>query len=426
MADYKLSFTAEQINEKLGKIDKLVKTVNGIEPDASGNVELTGGGGYATEQYVQNYAQPKGNYLTDAPVDSVNGKTGAVKLTASDVGALPNTTVIPTVPTKVSAFTNDAGYLTKHQDISGKADKTGLTLGIYTDGLIYLFVDGNPVGTGIELPTGGGDVYGYVDSENSIVLTGALENGTYNIKYEMEDGSTIDIGDLVLDTNVYYSITSKLTNCSNGNSATKVTEGSAYNTTITASSGYTLSSVTVTMGGTDVSSTAVSGGNISIANVTGNIVITATAVASGSSYTNQIPISTDANGNVLGIKTGYRLSLSSGTEKTDANYKCTGFIPVKINDIVRIKNIDLTDENATNIIGYDTNKQPYRGGVSSGGYGLPLYYLFVTHGTNDGDVYTATLRSTISNAFGEDVAYIRIGSKSITSESILTVNQEIV
>lgn len=31
---------------------------------------------------------------------------------------------IPTVPSKVSAFTNDAGYLTEHQDISGKADQT--------------------------------------------------------------------------------------------------------------------------------------------------------------------------------------------------------------------------------------------------------------------------------------------------------------
>lgn len=31
---------------------------------------------------------------------------------------------IPTVPTNVSAFTNDAGYLTEHQDISGKEDKT--------------------------------------------------------------------------------------------------------------------------------------------------------------------------------------------------------------------------------------------------------------------------------------------------------------
>jgi hypothetical protein len=31
---------------------------------------------------------------------------------------------IPTIPTNVSAFTNDAGYLTQHQDISGKEDST--------------------------------------------------------------------------------------------------------------------------------------------------------------------------------------------------------------------------------------------------------------------------------------------------------------
>lgn len=40
-------------------------------------------------------AQPKGEYLTKAPVDSVNGKTGAVNLTASDVGALPSTYTPP-------------------------------------------------------------------------------------------------------------------------------------------------------------------------------------------------------------------------------------------------------------------------------------------------------------------------------------------
>lgn len=30
--------------------------------------------------------------------------------------------IIPTIPTNVSAFNNDAGYLTQHQDISGKLD----------------------------------------------------------------------------------------------------------------------------------------------------------------------------------------------------------------------------------------------------------------------------------------------------------------
>lgn len=42
-------------------------------------------------------------------VDSVNGKTGDVVLNAADVGALPNTTIIPS---KTSQLTNDSGYIT--------------------------------------------------------------------------------------------------------------------------------------------------------------------------------------------------------------------------------------------------------------------------------------------------------------------------
>lgn len=46
--------------------------------------------------------------------------------TAADVGALPDTTVIPTVPTNVSAFTNDAGYAKKSDipSLDGYATET--------------------------------------------------------------------------------------------------------------------------------------------------------------------------------------------------------------------------------------------------------------------------------------------------------------
>mgnify|MGYP002769365116 CR=1 FL=1 len=47
--------------------------------------------------------------LEKAPVTSVNSKTGAVQLNASDVGALPDTTVIPS---KTSELDNDSGYIT--------------------------------------------------------------------------------------------------------------------------------------------------------------------------------------------------------------------------------------------------------------------------------------------------------------------------
>lgn len=82
-----------------------------------------------------------------------------------------------------------------------KVDKlfSGISLGIASDGLIYIFVDGSPVGTGIQQGQSG-DVFGYVDENNTIVLNGDLADGTYSIKYEMEDGSTVDIGVLVLDS----------------------------------------------------------------------------------------------------------------------------------------------------------------------------------------------------------------------------------
>lgn len=48
--------------------------------------------------------------LEKAPVTSVNSKTGAVQLNASDVGALPDTTVIPS---KTSQLDNDSGFITE-------------------------------------------------------------------------------------------------------------------------------------------------------------------------------------------------------------------------------------------------------------------------------------------------------------------------
>lgn len=61
--------------------------------------------------------------LESAPVTSVNTKTGAVVLDALDVGALPDTT---SIPTKTSDLTNDSGYITS-DDVPVKSvnGKTG-------------------------------------------------------------------------------------------------------------------------------------------------------------------------------------------------------------------------------------------------------------------------------------------------------------
>ena len=76
---------------------------------------------------------------------------------------------------------------------------------------------------------------------------------------------------------VTYSITNNLTNVTNSNSASSVDSGSSYSATLTPTDGYTLSSVTITMGGSDITSTAYSNSSISISSVTGDIVITANA-----------------------------------------------------------------------------------------------------------------------------------------------------
>lgn len=79
-----------------------------------------------------------------------------------------------------------------------------------------------------------------------------------------------------------YAITNNLTNCTTNNAVTSVTDGDSYTATLTAADGYALNSVVVTMGGTDITSTAYSGSVITIASVTGDVSIVATAVAAES------------------------------------------------------------------------------------------------------------------------------------------------
>ena len=59
--------------------------------------------------------------MINGAVVSVNGQTGDVVLTASDVGALPDSTVIPT---KTSELINDSGYITT-VPVTSVNNKTG-------------------------------------------------------------------------------------------------------------------------------------------------------------------------------------------------------------------------------------------------------------------------------------------------------------
>ncbi len=132
--------TAEQLTHIEDGIVELEKTVENI-PD-SGDVDLTG---YATEKWVCESYQPKGNYLTTVPdgyakaediptkpedigaqpsgnyltketdptVPSWAKQQNKPTYTASEVGALPNNTKIPS---KTSDLTNDSGFITGYTE----------------------------------------------------------------------------------------------------------------------------------------------------------------------------------------------------------------------------------------------------------------------------------------------------------------------
>lgn len=130
-----------------------------------------------------------------------------------------------------------------------------------------------------------GDEYSYSESSRTIVIPNAQGN--------------IDVyGVGVVPSVETVTISNHLTNCASSNSATSVEKGSSYTATITANEGYTLDGIAVTMSGTAITSSVVSGNNISIPEVTGNVVITAAA-----SETPTTDISYESMTKTLTIKT---------------------------------------------------------------------------------------------------------------------------
>ncbi len=91
-----------------------------VNISGSGDIDLSA---YATQTWVQNQ-----NYLTSH--QDISGKANSADLatvaTSGDYTDLINKPTIPSIPSNVSAFTNDAGYLTSHQSLSSYALKSEL------------------------------------------------------------------------------------------------------------------------------------------------------------------------------------------------------------------------------------------------------------------------------------------------------------
>ena len=140
-------------------------------------------------------------FITSAPVTSVNAKTGAVTLSASDVGAQPTITVngiikgdgagnlsaqdtvaaelvdLPTVPTKVSELTNDSGYITAAQaPVQSVNNKTGTVSLTASD---VSAIPSTLTGTVGQVLTKTADGQEWKDAANELPAVTASDNGKF-------------------------------------------------------------------------------------------------------------------------------------------------------------------------------------------------------------------------------------------------------
>lgn len=104
----------------------------------------------------------------------------------------------------------------------------------------------------------------------------SIEYAAFKAAFGIEDSGEEEPDTPVVTT---YSIINELVNLTSNNSATSVEENAAYTAALTAAEGYTLTgaAVTVLMGGEDITATAYADGVITIAAVTGNVEIIASA-----------------------------------------------------------------------------------------------------------------------------------------------------
>lgn len=223
---------------------------------------------------------------------------------------------------------------------------------------------------------------------------------------------------------VYYSITNTLTNVTTSNDAVAAEDGTAYSATITAADGYTMSSVTVAMGGTDITSTAYNSdtGVVSIAAVTGDVVITAKATKVVS-YHNLVPMAVDSSGASAPYTDGLMLS-SSGTTSEDNHFTTTGFIPFDgaAVHIYRIGGEGITwNEYGARLAWYNADFTLKGSVLSYNQLDKSIYYP-----TKIDDPNAAVAFSTDANvAPPHGAAYFRVSAKGKGENLVVTLDEKI-
>lgn len=139
-------------------------------------------------------------------------------------------------------------------------------------------------------------------------------------------------------------------------------------------------------------------------------------------YTNQIPVSADANGavyNGTGYKSGVYLN-SAGEELSGTGVVTSGYIPVKKGDIIRIKDTSRVNIDTTLVMALTAAKA----GTANCGKTINAIQSSALYGTVtvSGNVVTWDT-SGIGYYFWDNFAWLRVTTHS--ADAIVTVNEEI-
>ena len=149
---------------------------------------------------------------------------------------------------------------------------------------------------------------------------------------------------------------------------------------------------------------------------------------SAPSYTNLLPSAIDTDGSVyngVGWEKGYRLG-SDGAPSGQNDSYLTGFIPVKMGDVVHLKNVKWQNGVTTGLSSsnqrvsfYDANKA-HLGQTNAVGLGGTLLGV-----KDDNNIWTQFTVRSFSGVTLDNAAYFRLNCAEISGDSIITVNEEI-
>lgn len=148
-------------------------------------------------------------------------------------------------------------------------------------------------------------------------VSGGTTDGSA-ISVEMRFNGSPCLGDAWATSPTACVVTQSLLNVTSSYVGSSIISGQAFSATLTADTGYTMAGVVVTMGGVDVTTTAYnsSTGEVSIASVSGNIIITASAAINTYSITQTL---THCTTDIAETEVQYGAAIS-GTVTADDTY----------------------------------------------------------------------------------------------------------